>query len=366
LTYPFSGDLQEPEMSIARQIGNLQTSLERSERTEEFIGCVRQLMLARDGEFRGAERMGRDAGMSERQVSFLRAATTAITTVDAPALAPHPLAAAFLASLVGRSVFETMLGSMLQVPFRTSVASVTATVTGATVAEASVKPVSRLSVAAADLDPTKAVALIAVSAELLKHGGALAETLLRRELGNAIIRAIDAVFIPLLTVGAASFASSGSTAVAVAQDIRTLLQNITTGSDSRLFLITTPTITKAWATISDASGAPALATARWDGGEVAGIPVLSSDQAVSGEIVLVDASAVAAAVGNLVLDSSTNATVQMDNLGDSPPTAGTITTSFWQQDLVGLRAERMFAAKLLKTDRAARVTGASYSGNSPA
>src|SRR5262245_35765759 len=109
---------------------------------------------------------GRDAGLSDRPVAFLKAATTVISTSDT-ALAPHSLAAAFLASLIGTGVFETMLGRMMQLPLRTTISSVTAALTGATIAENNVKPASRLWVGASDLDATKAVALVAVTSELL-------------------------------------------------------------------------------------------------------------------------------------------------------------------------------------------------------
>jgi hypothetical protein len=67
-----------------------------------------------------------------------------------------------------------------------------------------------------------------------------------------------------------------------------------------------------------------------------------------------------------MLDTSQQATVQLDTPGDSPPTAATVMTSLWQNDLVALKAERFIGAKLLRADACAKITGAAYTGNSPA
>src|SRR5262245_34118050 len=118
-------------MTIAQQIGRLNTSIEHGTRVEEFVGAVRHWMVAYRHNNVGP-RAAREAGLSERQVDFLaKAVTTPSSTSDSAAIAPHPLAASFLASLVGTGVFETMLGSMMQLPLRTTIVAVTAIVSGA-------------------------------------------------------------------------------------------------------------------------------------------------------------------------------------------------------------------------------------------
>jgi hypothetical protein len=63
------------------------------------------------------------------------------------------------------------------------------------------------------------------------------------------------------------------------------------------------------------------------GGAIQGMDVLASD-GVSGQIIAVDASQIAAAAGIVELDGSGAATVQMDSAPDSPPTAATNPLSF--------------------------------------
>ena len=65
------------------------------------------------------------------------------------------LSQAFLNSLVGVSVLDTLLPAMLQLPPRTTIVSVTTTLSGGTVLEAAVKPASQLSLAATDLRANK-------------------------------------------------------------------------------------------------------------------------------------------------------------------------------------------------------------------
>src|SRR5262245_48657184 len=128
-------------------------------------------------------------------------------------------------------------GGMLQLPLRTSVKVVTATITGSTIVEASVKGVSRLSLSASDLYAVKTAAIVVVSEELLKFSPQ-ANALLQRELQTQIAKATNTAFLAVLSP-VASIASSGLTALAVRQDLRTLLVNVTSGADAKLFFVTT-------------------------------------------------------------------------------------------------------------------------------
>jgi HK97 family phage major capsid protein len=276
------------------------------------------------------------------------------------------LADAFLSSLSAISVFDLLLNSnsMLVVPLRTSIVAVSATLSAGPISEASVKPNSRLSLTASDLDAVKAAAFVAVSAELLKAGGPMASNLLERELRIAIARATNSIFLPIISAGAPSFTSSGTSELAVRQDIRTLLANVNSGADSKLFLIVTRTIGEALAVLSGPGGA-AFPAATVTGGQIGGIPIVICDEATAGEMILLDASQVAAGQDGLRLDSTTQATLELASPGDSPITASTLQTSLWQANLAAVRAERYIGAKLLRSDAVAKITGAGYTGGSP-
>ena len=203
-------------------------------------------------------------------------------------------------------------------PLRTTVVSVSATLTAGPIAEANVKPVTKLSLTASDMDASKASALIAMSAELVRSGTPAAMALVERELRTAIARATNQIFLPIITTGITFVASSGVQATGVRQDLRTLLSLVNSGADSKLFLIVTRKIAEAWAVLPDVSGAAAFPTATVNGGSIGGIPIIVCDEATDGEIILVDSSQVAAGTEGFVLDSSTEATLDLSSPGDSP------------------------------------------------
>ena len=75
---------------------------------------------------------------------------------------------------------------------------------------------------------------------------------------------------------------------------------------------------------------------------------------------------VAAATEPPRFDISREATIQIDDTGDSPPLTSTNYASCWQLNLAAIKIERYIGVKLLRTDGAAKITGVGYVGNSPA
>jgi hypothetical protein len=97
-----------------------------------------------------------------------------------------------------------------------------------------------------------------------------------------------------------------------------------------------------------------------------GLPVLTSD-ITAGLVVLINASAIAAASGDVTLKEVKEGMVQMNDAPDSPPTASTAFVSMWQLNHVGISCERYFIAQKLRTDATAAILNANnYSaGGSP-
>jgi hypothetical protein len=136
-------------------------------------------------------------------------------------------------------------------------------------------------------------------------------------------------------------------------------------ASSKVFLIVGSDIVKHWAVATTATGELAFPQMTPMGGAIQGMDVLASD-GVSGQIIAVDASQIAAAAGTVELDGSGAATVQMDSAPDSPPTAATNLLSFWQMNLAG-RATRYWGAERLRTAAVSVIGNVNYgSANSPA
>ena len=143
-------------------------------------------------------------------------------------------------------------------------------------------------------------AFVAITSELLRSGTPSAIAILQTEVRTAIARACNSTFLPLLVAGT-SVASSGITATGVRQDLRTLLSLVNYGVDSKLFLITTRTIAGALAVLPDVNGAQAFPNATVSGGSIGGVPIIPCAEVTAGEIILVDASQVAAATEGFTL-----------------------------------------------------------------
>jgi HK97 family phage major capsid protein len=257
-----------------------------------------------------------------------------------------------------------MLPSMRQVPFRARTIAVTTGVTGSTVAEGAPKVISNLSLTGDTLDEFKSACVLVVTEELAKFDNTGGD-LFNAELSNAVAVGTDGQFIGTLISGVTPAGSSGVTAEHVRNDLRGMLASITTTARSRLFLLMRPATAKTLSVLHTSSGDAAFPDVTYRGGTISGIEVVVSDAVVANTMVLVDAQQVAAASSAITLDQSRTATVQLESAPDSPPVAGTTMVSLWQQNLVGLRAERFFGATKLTTTGVAWVTGVAYVGDSP-
>ena len=357
-------------MTIPQKIAQVQFDREANDRQRDFVNVIKFMMLGRGAA--QAARLAQEARAPARVVQSLEEMIVSRAAQDPMSissvgdqLAPFQiLANAFAASLVN-SAFDRMLPSMLKFPLRTRIIGATSMITGSTLGEMAVKRVSSLSLTAGDLEIGKTGAVIVVSKELLVAGPDGTDRYLETELKSAVSVATDAAFLALITAGATSIPSSGSNAAAMRLDVRALAQSITIGAASRLFLITTPDLAVAMATIGDSAGGAAFANAKYNGGDAGGIPILVSDGCTAGEVILADASGIAAAAEAFRVDSSGITSVQMDTAPDSPPTASTNMLNLWTQNLAAVRVERYFGAKVVRSNSVAKITGATWAGSSP-
>jgi len=87
------------------------------------------------------------------------------------------------------------------------------------------------------------------------------------------------------------------------------------------------------------------------------IPLLVSDAVSAGNLILFDAAQLLGSGGTVELDRSEEALLQLDTAPDSPAVAATPTLSLWQNDLVALRAERIFGITRPRTASVAVLGG---------
>jgi HK97 family phage major capsid protein len=281
-------------------------------------------------------------------------------------LAPiMPLSDAFLAyarplSLVGK------IPGLRKVPLNVSVAAQTAVGVYSWVGEGVSKPVTKGGFATVTLAIAKASGIILVTDELLKLISPGSEVALRQELAAGIGQFLDQQFVdPTVAVGSANPASitngvtpiapTGTTAAALVKDVGALIgQFVTNNPDTTSsVLLMTPAIATMLV------GATNSLTLTVNGGSYSGIPVVVSGN-VGTRIVALDASAILFADAGVTIDASKHATIQADSTPDNPVVAGTIETSLWQNNLVGLKAERFVNWKKSRATAVSLVSPTAY------
>jgi Phage capsid family len=384
-------------MTIAQMLGAAERQFELARQSGEFVSLVRVLLQAK-GDLWSArqivEQQGRvspsvrDLLDSDQALTKIRrgngpkwnprgdrgsvgdawisqkAAASALSLADNSAFATYELlVSGFINALSSQSVFEQMRPAMRAVPIGRTVGAVSVAAAGFTVGEGSAKQVSRLSLTSGALEPQKSHALVAVSNELLKHGGREVEALITRELIHAASLAVDSGFLATLLSGVSVGTSSGSTAEAVRADLAVLLAAVPTDQTSKLFILTSPLVCKMWAAMgaTATNGRPAFPQMTPQGGSILGITVIASDAVTAGQVVLVDATGIAAGSDTITLNTMAEGTIMPDSAPDSPQVAGTNVVSLWQSDLSAILAERWWTCeKLLSTAVAAVSNSNSY------
>jgi hypothetical protein len=124
--------------------------------------------------------------------------------------------------------------------------------------------------------------------------------------------------------------------------------------------VLSPSNVKKLAMKASSTGAPAWPNLTVNGGDIAGITVLPSDQIASSAAVMFAGDALAGNSDAIVLDGTEQAAVMLDTSPDSPPLASSVMLSLWQTDSRALRAERFFGFTITRASGVASLSGVSY------
>jgi HK97 family phage major capsid protein len=311
-------------------------------------------------------------------VRALKAAMGAMNTEDESALLGQVGTdyAEFLRpqTIIGR------LSGLVRVPFETRLVAQSGGATAYWVGEQQPKPVTLAEFSGDTMPVAKVAAISVVTEELAKSSAPSAESALSRDLNRAGAAAMDAAFIDpanagipgvmpaSITNGEPSFVSSGGSVANIDEDLAALIQSLVDAGSDLTFA--------AWVMLprtaiylsrlrGTTDGAPSYPFITAKGGNLMGLPVVTSGNVpVSGSsgspssIVLLDAAQIAIADdGESGLSVTTQATVQMET---TPETGAARQVSLWQNNLVGLRAERMVNWKRRQAGVVASLTGVTF------
>jgi len=322
-----------------------------------FIRYVQALAVSKGSTLQAVEYAKRWQDSTPEVGLVLKAAVAAGTTTDATwagPLAPiTPLTSDFLALLRP----ETILGKVdnfFKVPFNVSVASQTGGGTYQWVGQGAPKPVGKLGFSTITLSILKCAGIIVITEELARTSTPSAEEVIRRDMINGIAAFLDSQFIdpafaPVAGVSPGSI-TNGVTPITTAgptpANARTDIQALATAMTAALIptagavLILSETNALALMNALNPLGQPLYPGMVGGDMRIMGYKAVAS-QAAGTTVALVQPSAILYADdGGVTIDVSREASVQMDSAPDNPALATTVLTSLWQNNFVGLRAER--------------------------
>lgn len=334
------------------------------ENSSEFILMAKCIGRARGSLVRAADIAEAMPG-GARVALMIRSAISAGTVADAAyagnIVGYHSVASGFVESLRSISVFDRMLAdlAMRRVPLRTRLAVSSVAAVGAEVDEWEAVPVSSLAIAGPGLSPRKVMALIAVTNEVLDGAGSAGSALLARELRAGVASATDGAFLGgLVTSGTATIAGTASPLA----DLGNLLDVVNTTGAGWPYLVVDARTANRLATKTTTGGDQAYPGMTPKGGELAGVPMLVSDQAPAADssgyaAMLIDASAIVGDSETVTVDASEQAALQMMT---TPAEGAQSMVSMFQVNSTALLASRWFGYELTRSSGVAVVTGADW------
>ena len=312
----------------------------------------------------------------------LKAAMAAGTTTDADWAAPlvpyRQMSEEFI-ELLRPLVLTSRLTGLRSVPFNVRIPGQTQGSTVAWVGETAPKPVSELKFADITLRFNKLAGIVVISDELARLSTPSAEAIIRGDLTAQIAQFMDDSFInpayaavadvrpASITNGVTPVAASGTDADALRADIRAVYSQFIGANMSVTGATWVMTSTQAMSIgmLLNPLGQPEFPGIDANGGVLMGLPVITSEVVPSDSsgsiIVLIKQSEILLAdEGGVTIDVSREASLQMNSTPDNPATAATVLTSLWQNNLVGVRCERMVTWRKRRPEAVSYISGANY------
>jgi HK97 family phage major capsid protein len=305
------------------------------------------------------------------------------TTVDpawaAPLINYQIMTQEFIELLRPETIYGRLTGYRT-VPFNIKIPRQTAASTANWVGEGASKPVSRLSFDSVTLPWAKIAVIVVITQELARFSDPSAELLVRDDLIASIAQFIDGQMwdpsvAPLaalrpgaITNGVHAIPSTGSTVATVTADLAAAMLWMTLppnnipmrrpvwvmSAQSAMFLATLRTAQDVFAFPGMSIGG--VPGTLGSGPSLMGIPVVVSPNLTpTTSIYLLEQSELMIADdGQTVIDTSAEASVQMDSAPATPPTP---LVSFWQQNLLGIKAERFIYWQMRRAAAIVAITG---------
>lgn len=330
-----------------------------------FVRYVRAMVIAKGSAVHALEIAKQWRDSTPEVELAIKAAVAAGTTTDATwagPLAPLTnLASEFLEFLRPATILGKVPG-LRSVPFNVTVPAQTGGGTYGWVGQGAPKPVGKLAFTSTSLGIAKCAGIIVISEELARVSTPSAEEVIRTDMRNGIAQFLDVEFTdpakaPVANVspgsvtnGVAIIPSAGATPANARTDINALAAAMLAAniSTAGAVLLMSETNALALGSALNPLGQPLFPGLSATGGSYAGYPVITSQVLGTNVILLKGDGILVADDGGVAIDVSREASVQMDSAPMNPADATVVMTSLWQNNLVGLRADRFINWKRVR------------------
>lgn len=296
---------------------------------------------------------------------ILKAAVSAGTTTDStwagPLVQYQNLAGEFVEYLHPMTIIGRIDG-LRRVPFKIKFPRQTGAAVAGWVGETKPKPATSLSFDSITLDLSKVAGIIPISMELMRFSSPSAETIIRDELAAAIVELVDNDFTDpdktasanvspaSITNGVTPVSASGTDYAALKTDVKSVMANFLAANITPDHVLMRQSTALALSLMETSLGNPQFPGLTMNGGVFMGMKAITSENIDYTEdspqegtpLIFLRAADIALADdGQAEIDVSTEASIEMSTTPTDPVTSSTVLVSLWQQNLVGIRAERM-------------------------
>ena len=319
-----------------------------------FVRGAKALLMANGNRMEAVEIAKQWHDSTPEVELWLKAAVLPGTTTDptwAGALtAVSNITGEFIELLRPATILGKIEGKLRKVPFNASVPLQTAGGSYGWVGQAKPKGVTKLTLGTATLPVTKAAGIIVLTEELVRTSNPAAEDIVRRDMIAGIAAFLDQQFVDpavaaVTNVNPASI-TNGTTPITAttnpASDIHALISAFAAAGvpigGAVLIMSESNAFTLAYS--RDGAGGRMFPDASAEGGTAEGLTLVTSNAAGTNVILVQPSYILFADDGGVEIDVSREASIQMDSAPMSPADATVVLTSLWQNNLVGLRAER--------------------------
>jgi HK97 family phage major capsid protein/HK97 family phage prohead protease len=319
--------------------------------------------------------------------TVLKAAVAAGTTLDstwAGSLVQYrDIATPFLDYLRPNTIVDRIPG-LTRVPFKVRYGVQSAGTSGSWVGEAKPKPVTKAGFTTGTLDFHKVACISVLTEEEVRFSSPSAELKVRNDLARAVIARMDQDFIDpanagtanvkpaSITNGIVAVTPTGTTADDLMSDLATVLSSFATNNLplTGAVVIMSASMAIQIALMRNTLGVRSYPDMTVNGGSILGMTVIVSQYLQSlgspgtGMIVVLQPEFIFLADdGNVTVDASREASVEMLDsalVQDATVGTGASLVSLWQNNLVGLRAEREITWKRGRDTAVAYISNAAY------